>query len=323
MPIRFDKPNKRWRYEFDRILPGAGRQRTSRLLPASWTKDEAHRYDIAETARLYRVATGIEQPAGKLIDDAVMIYLKERTDLKNYANLEAELARCFDAYSGRPIADLAAVASEYADDQRDILKPATIRNRLAYLRAACRYAWKRHSYCEHDPAAKMSMPTVNNQRTVYLDRRQMLAIAKAVPNRQARAAIRVGFYSGLRESEILRAKVVGNNFVLTDSKNNTAHHVPIDPRIASITRGMWPLQITGWTVSHHFTKANRLAGVPGAVFHSLRHSTASEMINAGVSLGTVGEVLNHKSAASTRRYAHLETAAKRIALGTVGRRKAA
>lgn len=323
MPIRFDKLNKRWRFEFDRVIPGGGRQRTSRLLPKTWTKDEAHRYDITETARLYRIATGVEQQASRLIDDAVLVYLKEKTDLKNHANLEAELARCLDAYSGRPITDLAAVASEYAEDMRDELSAATIRNRLAYLRAACRYAWKRHGYCEHDPAAKMILPTVNNQRKVYLSRRQMLTIAKAVPNKQARAAIRIGFYSGLRESEILRATIEDDCFVLTDSKNGNSHRVPIDPRVAAISRSMWPLQIHAQTVSHHFTKANRLVGVPGAVFHSLRHSTASEMINAGVSLGTVGEVLNHKSAASTRRYAHLETAAKRVALGMVGRRKAA
>lgn len=323
MPIRYDKASKSWRFEFNRVIPGAGRQRASRSLPKSWTKDDAHRFDITETARLYRVATGVEQPAGRLIDDAVLIYLRERTDLKNHGNMEAELARCLDAYSGRQITELADVAREYADDMRTILSAATIRNRLAYLRAACRYAWKRHSYCEHDPAAKMTMPAVNNQRTVYLSRRQMLTIAHAVPNKLARAAIRIGFYSGMRESEILRATIEDGCFVLADSKNGTGHRVPIDSRVAVITRRMWPLVIHAQTVSHHFTLANRKVGVPGAVFHSLRHSTASEMINAGVSLGTVGEVLNHKSAASTRRYAHMETAAKKAALGMVGRRKVA
>lgn len=54
----------------------------------------------------------------------------------------------------------------------------------------------------------------------------------------------------------------------------------------------------------------------------LRHSTASEMINAGIALNTVGEVLGHRSAASTRRYAHLQTAALKGALATVGRKAA-
>lgn len=320
MPIRFDRRNKRWRFEFDRYIPGAGRQRASRLLPKTWTKDDAHRFDLAETARLYRLATGVEQAQAKLIDDAVLVYLREKTALKNHANIEAELARCFEAYAGRSIMDLADVAREYAAWQAGNIAPATIRNRLAYLRAACRYAWRHHGMCEHDPAGRLVMPAVNNQRMVHLDRAQMLAIAAAVPNRQARAAIRVAFYSGMREAEILRARVLDGCFVLDDTKNGQPRRIPVHPRIAGITRTMWPLRITGWTISHHFTRANRAAGMPGAVFHSLRHSTASQMINAGVDLNTVGVVLGHKSPASTRRYAHLETQAQRVALGLVGQK---
>ena len=59
-----------------------------------------------------------------------------------------------------------------------------------------------------------------------------------------------------------------------------------------------------------------------AELERLRHSTASEMINAGIALNTVGEVLGHRSAASTRRYAHLQTAALKGALATVGRKAA-
>ena len=82
-------------------------------------------------------------------------------------------------------------------------------------------------------------------------------------------------------------------------------------KLAGITRKVWPITITGWAISHNFTKATRKAGMPWATFHTLRHSTASEMINAGIALNTVGEVLGHRSAASTRRYAHLQTAALR------------
>ena len=78
----------------------------------------------------------------------------------------------------------------------------------------------------------------------------------------------------------------------------------------------------GWTISHHFTKATRKAGMPWATFHTLRHSTASEMINAGVALNTVGEVLGHKSQASTRRYAHMLNSTKADALRLVGRKLA-
>ena len=321
MPIRFDKVNQRWRFEFDRYIAHA-RQRTSRLLPKGWSRSQADAFDRTESARLYALATGVERDV-RLIDDAVLVYLTEHApNLKNRVNLEAELERCFDAYTGRPITDLAAVAREYATAQAGIIEPATIKNRLAYLRAACRYAWKVHGYCEHDPAGRMVMPAVKNERKVYLDRRQMLAIARATTNRHARAAIRIGFYSGMREAEIKRAKVIDGQFWLEDTKNGAPRVIPVMPQVAHIVRNakLWPLPITVWTISHHFTWANRKVGVPGAVFHSLRHSTASEMINGGVDLHTVGVVLGHKSQASTRRYAHMATATLDRALKTVGRK---
>ena len=62
------------------------------------------------------------------------------------------------------------------------------------------------------------------------------------------------------------------------------------------------------------------AGYGHARLHDLRHSTASEMINAGVDLYTVGGVLGHKSAVSTKRYSHLATKTLKSAVALVGKK---
>lgn len=322
MPISFDKPNQRWRYQFDRVIPGKGRQRASRLLPKGWSRTQADTFDRKESARLYALATGVESES-KLIDDAVLIYLQERgPQLKNFRSLQDELSRCFEAYSGRSITDLPDVAREYVQRYAKDLAPGTIRNRIAYLRAACRYAWKHHGFCDRDPASRLVMPKVKNERNVYLTRAQMLRIARLIRNRQARAAARIAFYSGMRLGEICRAVVIDGEFTLQDTKNGSQRHVPVMAQIAHIVRNpdLWPIKITGWAISHHFTWATRAAGTPQATFHTLRHSNASAMINAGVDLHSVGKVLGHKSHASTDRYAHRETASLRRALETVGRK---
>jgi integrase len=318
--VYFDKSKARWRFSFDRSV-GAGRQRITKLLPKGWSKAQADKFDATETSRLYALASGVATES-RLIDDAVLVYLQERApNLKN-KSLTDELARCFHAYTGRDITDLAAVCREYAANSVGTLAPGTIRNRIAYLRAACRYAWKHHGYCEHDPASRLVVPPVSNSRKVYLSRAQMLAICRLIPHPQARAAARVAFYSGMRQAEIRRAVLINGLFVLTDTKNGDARHIPVHHKLQGIVRKVWPITITGWTISHHFTRATRKAGMPWATFHTLRHSTASEMINAGIALNTVGEVLGHRSAASTRRYAHLQTAALKGALATVGRKVA-
>lgn len=78
-------------------------------------------------------------------------------------------------------------------------KPGAIRNRLAYLRAACRYAQKHHGIGDRD--VRHEVPTVRNSRQVYASRAEMLTIARqrgsSPAEREARALIRLAFYSGI------------------------------------------------------------------------------------------------------------------------------
>lgn len=323
MPISFDTRNKRWRYFFDRKIAGA-RQRASRLLPKGWSKAQAQEFDRVESARLYAIASGVEKPE-RLIEEAVLTYLQERgPQLKNLHNMRINLAACHSAYAGRTLADLSAVAREYAADQAGTLAPATIRNRLAYIRAACRYVWKTHEWTDNDPAARMQMPPVKNARKVFLSRQEMLRICSAVPahQRAARAAIRVAFYSGMRVSEICRARVERGCFVLDDTKNGEPRIVPVHRRVSHIPRTrLWPIPYTMWSLSKMFKAAAIAAGFPNVTFHDLRHSTASEMVNAGVDLYTVGAVLGHKSQQSTQRYSHLRQQRIKEAMQSIGGQK--
>ena len=61
------------------------------------------------------------------------------------------------------------------------------------------------------------------------------------------------------------------------------------------------------------------AGLQDVRFHDLRHTVASWLAAAGLSLPTIGSVLGHTRAATTNRYAHLSDAAQRQAVDVVGR----
>lgn len=49
----------------------------------------------------------------------------------------------------------------------------------------------------------------------------------------------------------------------------------------------------------------KAAGIEAASFHSLRHTAAAWMVQAGVSLYEVQKVLGHSTPVMTQRYAHL------------------
>jgi len=314
MPIYRDKATGQWLFDFDRRIEGQ-RVRRRQLLPAGWTRTQADAFDRKESAALYALATGIAKPR-HVIDEAVARYTRERIpQLKHGANVQRELEWVRDWFAGRAIDELPEVCAEYAEDQDGALAPATIRNRIAYLRAACRFAWKRHKLCEHDPGARVVVPEVNNDRQVYVTRQQMLQLARACNHWETRALIRIAFYSGMRLGEIMTAGVDEGRFVLPDSKNGDPVRVPIHRKVRNLVDYVWP---TRFIVGYHFRAARAAVGMDHLHFHDLRHSTASELLSAGHSLGVVGKVLRHRSPASTNRYAHLHDDAMVAVIDSIG-----
>lgn len=322
MPIRWDTRNKRWRYEFDRVIEGR-RQRTSKLLPKGWTQAQADAFDRKESGRLYAIGTGIE-PASALIDTAVLHYLRDKTHLKSFEGARENLAQIAWAYQGKTLSELPVVA-KLVNETREgvrkgvVLTPATVRNRLALLKAACRWAWKKHGICEADPTVRMQLPEVRNERHVYVTRRQMLQLARAADRTDVRALIRTAFYTGMRLGELMRVEVSDGVLHLADTKNGMRRSIPAHPRLSACLRYL-PLAAPKITLQRGFQRARAACGLDHVHLHDLRHSAASEMINADVDLYTVGAVLGHKDSRSTQRYAHLKHETLAAAVGKIGRK---
>ena len=321
MPIYRDKKRGAFTFEFDKIINGE-RVRTVKSLPKTWNQAQADAYDRQESAKLYALATRVER-AHYTIDEAVAKYIKERIPkLKSGKNVAEELGRLMPYYIGRPIEALADVCKAYRlkakREDGGALSDASVRIRIRYMTAACRWGWKHHNMGESDPAARVTVPQVKNERHYYASRAEMLIIAKHCHNKNARMAIRIGFYSGMRMGEILRATVVGTAWVLRDTKNGNPRIVPIHPRVSVCARMFAPMPKS--TLTRNWENARNAAVLGHLHFHDLRHSSASEMVNAGVDLYTVGAVLGHKDSRSTARYSHLATGALSTAVGKIGQK---
>ena len=168
-----------------------------------------------------------------------------------------------------------------------------------------------------DPGAKVITPEVNNSREVTISRLQLLQLARACRHPGVRALMRIAFYSGMRVSEIQRAVRTGEVFVLADTKNGSPRIIPMHPKILTAARVPMPRRSE---IDYYWPLARDACGLSHVTLHDLRHSAASAMINAGEDLATVGAVLGHKSAASTKRYSHWATARLAAAVGRIGRK---
>jgi site-specific recombinase XerD len=68
-----------------------------------------------------------------------------------------------------------------------------------------------------------------------------------------------------------------------------------------------PLDITYATLRTYFERARIAAKLPHVRFHDLRHTYASWLVQSGIGLTAVRDLLGHANLAVTGRYAHLAT----------------
>lgn len=319
MPIYRDKERGCFVFEFDRRI-NKKRIRTRKHLPKTWNRTQADKFDRQESERLYGIASGVIS-SQHTIDDAVKVYLEDKTHLKSYKETAIHIAQVFWAYHNKAISELPEVAALIRKKDAH-LAAATLKNRISLLRAACRWAWKKHNMCDSDPAVRLQVPEVKNERHVYIELTDLYRMLRHVPHKDIRMVMVAGFYTGMRLSEILRAKIQDNAMVVLDTKNGTAiKSVPMHPALQRYLK-VWPPKHAKSTVQKWQRIARDKVGLHHVHFHDLRHSTASALINSGADLYMVGQVLGHKDPRSTQRYAHLKHDTMKRALDKIGQKVA-
>lgn len=322
MPIYRDKDRGCFVFEFDRRIDGH-RVRATKRLPRTWNQAQADEFDRKESARLYALATGTGG-AHHLIENAVAIYVTHRLPkLKHGTNVAMELREIQDFYIGRPLTALGdvskAIQLRHKGRNGKSLAPATIKNRIAYLRAAVNYAWKHHGYGgEAKPTERMTVPEVHNTSQVFVSREELVVILRKMTDRRSRANVVRLYYTGKRFAELGRAVVNEDRtaYYIADTKNDKPDWQPIHPKARAAFR-VPPAPY--YSVRYHFLKACKALGLKKTI-HKLRHGTATAILSGGGSLKDVQVALNHKSAQSAMRYSHFVQEVKVKALSYIGKR---
>lgn len=312
MSIAWDKRNKRWRFYFDRTIAGQ-RARSSRLLPKGWSVTQARAYSEREEGHLYAVASGIERPDDRpLIARAVALYVEHRApQLIDGKKSIQNLALLHPWYEGRALPDLPDIARTFIADNPG-LTPATLKNRLAALKAAVRYAYRRHKIGDRDYSERMEMPSVRNERHEYIEPADFHRGLKAVKDEAAAAILTLAFYTGLRwRANILpltREQIVRKGrsvwLMIPRTKNDAPLMLPVHPNAQDALRAI-PFGVSEQKVYAAFRALRGRLRRPGLHIHDLRHSLASALVSSGATLPEVGAMLGHKAVQSTKRYAHL------------------
>ena len=141
-------------------------------------------------------------------------------------------------------------------------------------------------------------------------------------------AVLLSVNTGLRRGELLKLRWTSIDFdgrLLTveggNAKSRQTRHVPLNDEAVSLLKS-WREQATGasrvFEVSTGFKTAwshvLKRAQITGFRWHDLRHHFASRLVQHGVPLNTVRDLLGHSSVAMSLRYAHLAPDQRREAV---------
>lgn len=280
--------------------------RTIRRSSARWSRKQAREVErkLLEDAH----ATEIGGKPRRLLSEALTKWMTEYLPrLKSKNESGSQIKALMPHVLNRYLDELPAVAEDVKAAFKD-LAPATVNRRLAILRRVGNLACEAWGWIDQPIGRRVKLLTESNQRHVYLTREQVEEIADACTNAHAADLVRFAAYTGIRYGHMLRLTskdVRGESIVLdTSSKNGRPLVLPLHPRVQAIAERL-PLPIMPLELRRQWEAARVRAKLSHVRWHDLRHTCASWLVQAGVPLLVVKELLGHTTIATTMRYAHL------------------
>jgi integrase len=267
------------------------------------------------------------------------------------ARYSTAVSRFLGAIGERADKNLSALSPADVERFRDArtkegVGQATVRLDLKLIRGVL-FAARRQGLITHNPGEAVELPLVKAQgRDVFTPEEVRALLEEAEPD--WKTAILLAYYTGQRLGDVVTLKwdqvdLVRGSILFVQGKTGSATEVPIHPELEAhllsiagdapcgvLCPTLAPQKISGRSgLSLQFAKLMARAGIDqrqtqssqarrfsALSFHSLRHSFASSLANAGVAPDLRMKLIGHKSAGVHARYSHheLEPLKRAIAL---------
>jgi integrase/recombinase XerD len=176
-----------------------------------------------------------------------------------------------------------------------------------------------------DKVEYLHMPRKERRLPKVLTEQEVSAFLRSVDNLKHRCIMMLIYSAGLRLGEVVRLRLVdlqpdSNRLFVRLGKGAKDRCTILSPRVWALLRtyveiyrpvewvfeGSTGGQYSDRSVQEIFTKAKLRAGInPDATVHTLRHSFATHLLEKGMDLRYIQELLGHESSKTTEIYTHI------------------
>ena len=240
--------------------------------------------------------------------------------------LYLQQAKKFVAYHMKPPAELCeADVRAYLHHLMDERKASTSSQKLAL--AAIKYLYN-ETLGMPEVVAAFPWPKVKNKLPTILSFNELFALFEAADDNLLKTAFLVAYGAGLRVNEVCHLKTSDidseRGVIRVLGKGSKERQTILTPRLLRALRQYWRENrpssdwlfpggsrdgaISRTTLQRGFRIAVKKAQIRKRVqFHSLRHSFATHLFEAGVDSRAIQSMLGHKSAQTTAKYLKVRT----------------
>jgi integrase len=232
---------------------------------------------------------------------------------------------------GKPLTEIAPMQIEdYKIQRQGKIADSTVNRELALLKRMFNLAITWDLYSGLNPVRKVKFfREFNNKLRILSPEEEIKLLQNAIPYLQdlirfaLNTGLRVGEIFSLRWSHVDLPRGILSVFA---SKTQTIREIPINSDARGVLEA-WKLNKKNESVFYNpqtgkpfvdlktgFALACEKAGIADVTWHTLRHTFASRLVNSGVDIVTVKELLGHSSISVTMRYAHTNIESKRAAV---------
>jgi integrase len=202
------------------------------------------------------------------------------------------------------------------------VSPAATNRALTLLKSMFNRATEWDKFDGANPVTKVKFFREDNHKLRYLDKDEIKRLVENCED-MLRPLIIVAVNTGLRKAELFNLKwqdidINNGTIHLLRTKNGEKREIPMNEAVKTVIVEAKEHSDSEYVfctktgnpytdIRKPFARSLKRAGIKDCLWHTLRHTFASQLAMAGVDLNTIRELLGHSSTRMTIRYAHLSS----------------